>query len=567
MVCEEVIIRLSATNALPGLDTNLSIVPVEAYGEEYHRVISGLPQQPQVTSSPSTRTVVSWESHTISVWNIKSAEEMTSRKRVHRLLARLEIKGDESIADCAVSLDGRFIAIATSAQTKIFQVKVTEDYSAAKVKQIKLAKALPGGSAVQFSPDQKWLSIITPANEPLLFQVTSDENTIAFPRKAITLKRSKRAATDTSSLQAYRRAITQQLFSDDSKVLVVSDLLGFIDAWRLQGEGDAAAPDIEMKDEDDEVSEISSDDDEDDEAETAPQGARWKAMESAKLLPQLDSHALVLSFRPGKAFEPALTNGVNGTSGGDHVPIKTEQNENYELFVLTANHHLHEFDLSIGKLTDWSRRNPTEHLPEAFRKIKDRAMGCYWHTRTDAQRLYLHGSNWIFMFDVGQDLDVPVPTEGDMQGGLIERPKKRKWEGESGAGDKKRKEDCTGFRPGVTVTGEFSQKHVKTEQASQNLLKSGEAKDEDDDDEEEDEEDVHEGKSLRVRKEVGEDEVNEDAQEDGQPRKSWHSFAYRPILAIVPLQQTAEYIEKVIVERPSWELNLPPRMLGPHEKA
>ena len=56
MVCEEVIIRLSATNALPGLDTNLSIVPVEAYGEEYHRVISGLPQQPQVTptTTPSS---------------------------------------------------------------------------------------------------------------------------------------------------------------------------------------------------------------------------------------------------------------------------------------------------------------------------------------------------------------------------------------------------------------------------------------------------------------------------------------------------------------------------------
>ena len=49
----------------------------------------------------------------------------------------------------------------------------------------------------------------------------------------------------------------------------------------------------------------------------------------------------------------------------------------------------------------------------------------------------------------------------------------------------------------------------------------------------------------------------------------WHTFKYRPILGIVPVSgdDTAHAPEVVLVERPSWDLDLPPRFVGTHEQA
>lgn len=524
---------------------------------------------------------MSWHGQHVTIWRIKNKQNKASSERVHRVIARIAVNGDESIAEAALSQDGQLLAVAAASETRLFRLVPTADATvdSVKVQKVKLEASLPGGSAVRISPDQKWLSIISHANEVILFRFTDGEDGVHVSRKPFRLARSKRGA-DTSSLQTYRRAITRQQFSADSRVLALTDLSGFIDCWTLEGEEDLSAPAVEMKDDEDDSSNDSSSEDEDEDVESKSYGQFWKTMESAKSLPQLDSSALLLSFRPGKKIRRTQQNGVkpkqqvNGANEKSEVhPSDGEEeeeeegagliekaNEKYELLVLTASHQLYELDLSTGKLTDWSRRNTTDRLPEAFHKLKDRAMGGYWHTRPDAQRLYLYGSNWLFMFDVDKNLEGPEQKE---EQNLIARPNKRKWEGESGAGDKLRDEDYTGFKPGVVITqdGAASQKRIKKEE-QQNLIKvEGEEEDADEDDEH----DAHASRSLRVKQDADAQVNTEDAEEG--PRRTWHSFAYRPILAVVPLNETAEYIETVIVERPSWELDLPPRLVGPHDKA
>lgn len=53
-----------------GLDTNPIIVPIQKFGKEFHRTISGLPLQPCISGAPSERLMMSWWADEISIWRI-----------------------------------------------------------------------------------------------------------------------------------------------------------------------------------------------------------------------------------------------------------------------------------------------------------------------------------------------------------------------------------------------------------------------------------------------------------------------------------------------------------------
>jgi len=79
--------------------------------------------------------------------------------------------------------------------------------------------------------------------------------------------------------------------------------------------------------------------------------------------------------------------------------------------------------------------------------------------------------------------------------------------------------------------------------------------------------------------------ISEDMEVDGtdkeggsRPAKWWSTYKYRPILGLVPISSQSqiskgkskgggtEALEVVLVERPAWDVNLPPRFVGSHER-
>jgi U3 small nucleolar RNA-associated protein 4 len=42
----------------------------------------------------------------------------------------------------------------------------------------------------------------------------------------------------------------------------------------------------------------------------------------------------------------------------------------------------------------------------------------------------------------------------------------------------------------------------------------------------------------------------------------WHTYKYRPIMGIVPIGSERAELEVVLVERPTWDMDLPPRYYG-----
>ncbi|MCJ1419664.1 U3 small nucleolar RNA-associated protein [Xylographa parallela] len=354
-------------------------------------------------------------------------------------------------------------------------------------------------------------------------------------------------------------------------------------------------------------------------------GQHWIRNPRAASLPKLPSFPLVMSFRPAKpASLAAMTNGHitmhptrhNPNPHSHDLPIGEDR-----LFVLTALHKVYEYQVFAGKLSDWSRRNPPSMLPEEFRTIRDRAMNCVWDISDRKERVWIYGSSFLWMFDLARDLpavaqkalEVQSHPEGNTQQ-ISKSSKKRKrkhaqeqnhhlMQGTTGAGSKIPEKELT------TGVGSNIRKTTGMEQGAGQWISlqtmHNQARDEDDDAVDDDGVDAPSELSalVRLRRANGElsnmpdDHHNGDANTDNGRWNNgdavalestdkglayWHTFKYRPILGIVPLSdesspeddslrngegvyESKRGLEVALVERPPWDLDLPPRYHGDQE--
>lgn len=518
----------------------------------------------------------------MSIWRIQpKGRQGKSRK----LVARMALKGEENIASASISDAGDLLAVSTAAEIKVFQIKsrLKDLESGLRLHLRKLESPPPmaklGAKLVTLSADGRWLAIITHNSSVLLARVSKDEQAdgrFKILPKLVELKRLPRKQKLQTALVApsgrYEHTITRAQFSTDSRVLVVGDLAGHLDSWVLEGHPDPTAPEVDIADTRSSASSVASDDeDEDDEKHSVILfGQHWIPNPSAHLLPKLDSAPLFLSFRPNATNtpEPNGNPAVHPTRHNPHPHSHDLPQGDYRLLVLSAQHRLYEFDILKGGLTDWSRRNPTSNLPAEFQGVRDRAMGCVWDTSNDRERVWLYGSSWLFMFDLARDF----PASEEVAG--AERKRKRGAErdgrkGTSGAGSRVPQRELPGL-------GRKMRRTTAGAAAAREWVMLGEGQSPVSD--EESEADAVALSGLRVPGEEetggvdgdeGQDVDGEKAVQAQKEQKNWLcAYKYRPILGMVPIggQEDGEALEVVLVERPLWDLELPPRFVGSHEK-
>lgn len=213
------------------------------------------------------------------------------------------------------------------------------------------------------------------------------------------------------------RSVSRVAFSADSRILTVGDLCGYLDSWVLEEHEDLKS----RGDEADDASNSSGSSDGSSDDGTADEhdqrgvllGRRWIRNAAAPLIPQLPAAPLILSFRSlkkriasDKSDDSTVVRPIRHPPypRSHHVPIAEDR-----LFVLTCDHQMYEFNILSGKLSDWSRRNPTTSLPSEFRKIQECAKGSIWDINQAKERIWVYGSNWLWMFDLS--LDFPVEVE------------------------------------------------------------------------------------------------------------------------------------------------------------
>ncbi|WEW59649.1 U3 small nucleolar RNA-associated protein [Emydomyces testavorans] len=396
-----------------GLDTIPVVVPLRNHGKELHRKLPSLPRLPQLSSSPSSRLLMSWWDREVSIWRVfrPSASVSESLEPQHRLLAKILFQGEENLTSVALSSDGKFLVAATISQVKAFSLSPKEDgdRSLLRVNKLEIPPKISeyGAKEVAISPDCQWLCLVQPDN--VICMASIDDNTETPGRLRISpgirkLRRIQRnlprGKVHHGTLGAYDSIIRCIAFSVDSKILACGDLAGFIDVWVLEGEK-ALLPNEQTND--DAANSKSSDDDTSDEEGEGKDlhGLRWVRPHLESPTPRLKSGILLMSFRPPpKSQFKTLNNIVTSSTSTSH----SFSSDDDRLVVLTSEHHLSEFNILKGKFTDWSRRNPKAYLPEKFTVIKDRAMGTLWDS---SGRLWLYGPSWLWMFDLSQDFSAP----------------------------------------------------------------------------------------------------------------------------------------------------------------
>ena len=519
-----------------------------------------------------------------------------------------------------ISSDGNTLAVASMAEIRVFNLRSKSGML--KVRKLEKIQAFADLSKrqakmIRFSPDAKWLAIIGADNSIQLYRRSekcNDKLSPMFLQTSVELKRLRRDPSNTrakdASLGSYTRSINRLTFSADSRILAVSDISGFLDTWVIEGQQD-------LTQENDEASNVAdksgSSDEEDSEEDRRTHifGERWIRNPAASLLAKLPAAPLVLTFRPSTTqANGTLTNGIIGVHPTRHNPHPHSHdlpNGEDRLFVVTAENQIYEFNVLSGKISDWSRRNPTSSLPQEFRDLKDRAKSAVWDVRGPHERIWVYGVSWLWMFDLSRDLP---PVDDDQNHANImskEVSLKRKrgnndigsraWRSQidTGAGSKipdaelvigigHTMRTINGTDPAASqrVNLEAEQDlysdeeggYVLANESDQALVKLRRGKL----DTNEQMPNGHVDKSTDV--DASENDDTRIAKlKDGQRPAYWHTYKYRPILGIVPIEgQTVDEaamveedgdspinIEVALVERPLFDVDLPPRYFGKQE--
>ncbi|KAF2205954.1 WD40 repeat-like protein [Delitschia confertaspora ATCC 74209] len=575
-----------------GIDTQTIVVPIRGFGKELSRTLPTLPANPPLTSATGARLMVSWWNCELRIWRVKKHQDVNEKPK---MVARLALRGDENITSATISKDGTMLATSTASGVKFFQLSTSKSDSGTGLRIKKLESPdIPGAKLVTFSADRKWLAIVTHDGHVLLARVVYPTEELERPRivtQVVRLPRFSRPSERSDCLNGswglYNRSITHAEFSADSTSLAVADIAGYIDSWVIQGYEDFTAPEVDI----DETTSISpEDDDESDNGDagqkqpTTIMGQRWILNPSGHLLPRVDSTPLLLSFEPTFEDSRPQPNGnpaVHPTRNNPHPHSQEVLSSEQRLLVVTAQHSIYEFELLVGRLSEWSRRNPRSSYPQQFRILDNLAKGCVWDVTEDYRRIWLYGERWLFMFDLSQDLPLPgglrgesVMANGDSDNSpagkkrkrdlLIDTPRK----GKSGAGDAVPDKEAPVTKIRKLISGEAGKSSGPN---WVDLDTPKKLKGEDDDSQ-------HALTNLRRAASKG-DEVSLPNRDNHSPEKAssdnalkvttrepwWHTFKYRPILGIVPISEDSQRPEVVLVERPSWDLDLPPRFVGRHE--
>ncbi|KHN95969.1 Wdr1p [Metarhizium album ARSEF 1941] len=542
-----------------GPDASLMVVPLKEMGRENHRMMSNLPQQPPITSAPRVRFIASWWEREVHIWVLRksaadlldSGEEFVDVNQNRKLLKTIVVKGDSNIASASINPEGTLLFVSTATDVKAFRLDHEEPTKPSDVKMssielpVKLSRL--GATQVRLSPDGRWLLAVQEGSRILMAEIQTEHTSTETMRAPVRLQRLSRLRRQipryilNGGLGNYDRSITQITFSADSKMVAVADLAGYIDTWVLRSHEQSLSTGEEMETPDDAASASSDNDtsDAEDEVVTDSQN-QWVRNPNAKLLPKLPSSPVVFSFSdyvPESKLSPEAEAKAYGV-------------DDYILAAVTSSWNIFAFNPRHGALSPWSRRHPRKALPGPVRDLLDLPKGVLWQ----GSRMWLYGVSFLLMLDMGQDLHRSPEVEGNVSQ-LTHGTKRKRVGRTTGAGGKMERENLAPHQV---------RKHGADEEWED--VDVVEAPEVDDSDSDVDMADADgESSKLCSTTTSSKTALRTMASTTDEPKKWWITYKYRPILGVVPIDTPGQNLEVALIERPTWDMELPERYFAEEE--
>lgn len=348
----------------------------------------------------------------------------------------------------------------------------------------------------------------------------------------VSKKEKKKRRVEDGSLDGYEKTINRVAFSSESNVFAIADLGGWLDTFVFVD-------------------------------------GKWTSNTQGATLPKLSSALVVLEFRPVISPSAAPPNLMITENGLEEVVPEKPTTEDRLLAITAKDHHILEFHVLQGRLSDWSRRNPpAEKLPHGFCVQKDRATGVVWEVSAEKERIWVWASSWVWMFDLRQNLPTLEGGEAEVEaaGGKRKRevigrtPVRFADKGESGAGDKVLAGQSRGLIAMPKKTGKPSTSISDDDDDDEDMLDLVHDNSSHTDDDEDDEEST---------KATGKPSWKQ-AGYDARNKPYWKTNRYRNLMAFLPIKgkeiivgrnggHKTDKVEIVVVERPIWDIEMPPR--------
>ena len=423
--------------------------------------------------------------------------------------------GESNITSASISTDGTLLVVATSTELKAFQLDLRSELK--QEKKVTTIGNLPrnhGATRIQISPDKRWVSWVEDGGKVRVAEITTDDASYAISASS-KLNRVRRNIPKhilLGGLGTYDRNITHLTFSSDSKMLAAADLAGYIDTWILRGSDELGNGTTSH---DDDARSVSSDDSSDEEG---PDGTAlgWIRNPRASLIPKLSSVPAALSFSDEIPGPAALVNGEGSTAG-------------YTLLAVMASMQILVFNPLQGGLSDWSRRNHYAKLPEQFKNTRDIVKGVVWQGPV----AWIYGPTFLFMLDLSQDLVPEDEAKDEAKDDLKPGTKRKRSQQGGGAGGKMHKHSLAPQTLKTTAeAGDLME--IEIEDADLNDSNSVATSSAFGDDDEDDEE--INGGELQLKRAT-------ETSANGHERTRanwWHTYQYRSILGLVPLESTQQ---------------------------
>ncbi|POR36126.1 U3 small nucleolar RNA-associated protein 4 [Tolypocladium paradoxum] len=545
-----------------GPDANLMVVPLKEMGRENHRMMSNLPQQPPIISASNARFVVSWWDREVHVWVLrKAANELFESggdgvdiNQNRKLLKTIVVKGDSNIASATVNQDGTLLVVSTATDVKAFRLEHQDPAkpSDVKVHSVELPQKLThlGATQAKLSPDGSWLCLVQEGSQVVMAGIEVSPGAEGSPSSAIAVKPQRlsrlrrhipRYITN-GGLGSYDRSITHVAFSPDSKMAAVADLAGYMDTWILRGHEYGPQNGKAIQGADDDAASSSESGSSDNETEAIDAREQWIRNPNARQLPKLPSAPVVLSF----ADSVPGSRGPMGTNDEG-----TEAASDYILAAITSSWNVLAFHPRQGSLTPWARRHPRKSLPAAAQDLLDLPKGVLWQD----SRMWVYGVSFLLMLDMGQDLPKHTLDAGAVADSLVAHGMKRKRTGQTtGAGGK---------MEGENLAPHKVRKHGDDEQYED--IDVGETPRADASDSDNEMPDADGELSQLRNANSGNGGTDEAVYATNERKKWWITYKYRPILGIVPLNTADQPPEIALVERPTWDVEMPERYFAGNE--